>query len=104
MKHADELEDKERTDLEAVLKVSPAADRIYQLYQRFLELFDQKSSAGFDEWLEDVGQSEFAKLCNFASGLRRDYQAVKAAFDSEWSNGQVEGQVIFTAFTWSRND
>ena len=50
-------------------------------------------TAGFDEWLEDAGQSEFAKLRNFASGLRRDYQAVKAAFDSDWSNGQVEGQV-----------
>lgn len=93
MKHADELEDQERTDLEAVLKTSPSADRIYQLSQRFLELFDQKSSAGFDEWLEDAGQSEFAKLRHFASGLRRDYLAVKAAFDSDWSNGQVEGQV-----------
>jgi transposase len=28
-----------------------------------------------------------------ATGIRQDYAAVKAAFSSEWSNGQVEGQV-----------
>ncbi len=30
---------------------------------------------------------------NFATGLQRDYEAVKAALTYEWSNGQVEGQV-----------
>jgi transposase len=28
-----------------------------------------------------------------AKGIRQDYAAVKAAFSSEWSNGQVEAQV-----------
>ena len=30
---------------------------------------------------------------NFASGLKRDYEAVKAALTVPWSNGQVEGQI-----------
>ena len=29
----------------------------------------------------------------FAQGIRRDYAAVRAAFSSLWSNGQVEAQV-----------
>jgi len=28
-----------------------------------------------------------------AKGIRHDYAAVKAAFSSEWNNGQVEAQV-----------
>jgi transposase len=28
-----------------------------------------------------------------AQGIRQDYAAAKAAFSSEWSNGQVEAQV-----------
>ena len=30
---------------------------------------------------------------DFAAGLRRDSAAVEAAVTSEWSSGQVEGQV-----------
>ena len=30
---------------------------------------------------------------SFAQGIRRDYAAVKAAFSSKWSHGQVEAQV-----------
>jgi len=29
----------------------------------------------------------------FVTGLRQDYDAVKAALTDDWSNGQVEGQV-----------
>jgi transposase len=30
---------------------------------------------------------------NFAEALRRDYKAVRAALEYNWSNGQAEGQV-----------
>ena len=32
-------------------------------------------------------------LKSFVAGLRRDQSAVAAAFSSEWSSGQVEGQI-----------
>ena len=37
--------------------------------------------------------SGLAELKSFAQGIRRDYAAVRAAFSSSISNGQVEGQV-----------
>ena len=49
--------------------------------------------ADLDAWLtqaERSGLPEFKKMVN---GMRQDYAAVKAAFSSEWSNGQVEAQV-----------
>ena len=33
------------------------------------------------------------RIQKMAHGIRQDYAAVKAAFSSEWSNGQVEAQV-----------
>ena len=39
---------------------------------------------------EHSGLPEFKKM---AKGIRQDYAAVKAAFSSEWRNGQVEAQV-----------
>jgi transposase len=41
-------------------------------------------------WLERAYASQ---LSSFAAGLRRDWAAVKAAFSSPWSQGQVEGQI-----------
>jgi transposase len=29
----------------------------------------------------------------FATGLRQDYAAVRAAIETHWSNGQTEGQI-----------
>jgi len=39
-----------------------------------------------------------AELEGFAGGLNKDYEAVKAALNYEWSSGQVEGQIIRLKF------
>ena len=42
----------------------------------------------------DLHRVEVApELASFADGLKQDYKAVRAAFELDWSNGQVEGQV-----------
>lgn len=46
-----------------------------------------------DDWLLQAKQSGIRELKSFAQGIRRDYAAVRAAFTSKWSNGQVEAQV-----------
>jgi transposase len=37
--------------------------------------------------------SGIVELQRFATGIRRDYAAVRAACSSPWSSGQVEAQV-----------
>ncbi len=37
--------------------------------------------------------SEIPELVRFAGGLERDYDAVVAAVEQSWSNGEVEGHV-----------
>lgn len=46
-----------------------------------------------DEWFTAVEGSSVVEFKNFAKGIRRDEAAVRAAMKTEWSNGQVEGQV-----------
>lgn len=40
-----------------------------------------------------VQVADIPELAAFANGLTSDLQAVRAALEQEWSNGQVEGQV-----------
>ena len=49
--------------------------------------------ADLDIWLTQAEHSGLPEFKKMAKGIRRDYVAVKAAFSSEWSQGQVEAQV-----------
>lgn len=44
-------------------------------------------------WLRRLTESQIPELERFAVGLDRDFEAVRAAVETRWSNGQVEGQV-----------
>ena len=56
-------------------------------------MLSQRRGQDLDAWLVQAEHSGIAELNSFAQGLRRDYAAVRAAFTSRWSNGQVEAQV-----------
>ena len=47
----------------------------------------------FDGGLARAQDSEPSELRRFAGGLTADLSAVRAAFQSPWSSGQVEGQI-----------
>jgi transposase len=63
------------------------------LAQEFGKLIRQRQGEKLEEWLHRAEASVIVELNHFATGLRGDYQAVKAALSYEWSQGQVEGQV-----------
>ncbi len=46
-----------------------------------------------DQWLVAADASMTTEFREFASSLRRDLAAVRAAVTLTWSNGQTEGQV-----------
>lgn len=93
LKDPEELLSEEREELIKVVNSSTTLRSIYELVQDFLKLFAQQTSEGYDEWLDRMENCGVKKLQNFAVSLRQDYEAVKAAFEFDWSNGQVEGQV-----------
>jgi transposase len=44
-------------------------------------------------WLISSEASDIPELKRFAAGIERHCEAVAAAVEQHWSNGQVEGQV-----------
>ncbi len=66
---------------------------IYQLVQHFREMLHARRVDLLNEWIQQVRKCPSPELHSFVTGLRKDWDAVRAAITSEWSNGMVEGQV-----------
>jgi transposase len=64
-----------------------------QLAQEFRQIFKDRNTEALRQWLLTAASSGITDVIRFASGLERDYDAVAAAVEQPWSNGQVEGQV-----------
>lgn len=47
-----------------------------------------------DVWLEEAEACGAPAMGNFAAGLRKDLDAVRAGITEEWSNGPMEGFVL----------
>lgn len=90
---SEKLSEKQQRQVERIREGHPDLEVAYQLSQGFVSMLTERRDKDVDVWLVQAEQSGLVELKRFANGIRRDYAAVKAAFSSEISNGQVEGQV-----------
>lgn len=65
----------------------------YQLVQEFLVMVRKREGHHLDAWLGRVEMSNLAELQSFASGVKKDKEAVRAGLSLSTNNGMVEGQV-----------
>jgi transposase len=86
----DKLSDADRQFVAALLEHSPTIATAVDLTRRFATMVKDQIASALDDWLL---QAQASALASFATGLRRDEDAVRAALTEPWSNGQVEGQV-----------
>jgi len=89
----DELTDQEKPVVELLRRLSPEVARAQELALSFVEVVKERRADGLREWLVNAQRSGVAEFVSFANGITSDFQAVRAALEYEWSNGQVEGQV-----------
>lgn len=89
----DRLKEQERKPRDKLCTVSEEIQSARQLAQSFREIVRERAADKLDDWLEKAKESGIQAFQNFATGLQRDYEAVKAALTYEWSNGQTEGQL-----------
>ena len=59
----------------------------------FLSMLREHSGDRLDGWLTSAEQTDVRELIDFAAGLRRDLEAVRAGLSLTWSQGQVEGHI-----------
>jgi transposase len=89
----DKLTDDHHRLLEQASQLHPDIQTIVQFGQAFAALVRNRQPDGLDAWLDRVLRCDIPSLRGFARGLRRDYQAVKAALTFQWNNGMAEGHV-----------
>jgi transposase len=89
----DKLNEQQRKLIEQLRAAHSDLEAAYRLSQAFVSMLAEHHAQNLDDWLLQAKQSGIRELKSFAQGLRRDYAAVRAAFTSKWSNGQVEAQV-----------
>ncbi len=83
----------QRALLERICHTHAELQDLYQLGQDFVQMVKQRQGRRLDPWLARASQSSSVELRGFASGIKRDYAAVKAALSLPWSQGQVEGHI-----------
>ena len=64
-----------------------------KLVKEFHQLMTDRQSEGFKRWLERARASGIGELLWLANGVEQDRAPVEKAFESQWSQGQTEGQV-----------
>lgn len=87
------LEDEEERAVGLLCRLSPEVARARGLALGFIEVIKERRVGGLRQWVIEAQRSEMPELVSFANGVAADIQAVRAALESEWSQGQAEGQV-----------
>ena len=80
--------------VEALCRRCPEVAVAAKLAREFGDMAHDRQGRALDDWIQRARDRAMPReLRAFATGLRSDYGAVKAAMTTDWSNGQVEGQV-----------
>lgn len=88
-----ELADEGKPVVELLRRLSPEVGRARELALSFVGLVKERRVDDLRRWIVEALRSGVAEFVSFADGITADLQAVRAALESEWSNGQVGGQV-----------
>jgi transposase len=87
---------RDKTDrelMEKLLSKNSMLERIQHQVVTFKELLLGNDVTLLKDWMERTLKIGLSQLQSFVKGLVVDIEAVKNAIDTNWSNGQVEGQV-----------
>jgi transposase len=94
LKSESELSDAERTWRVDLEQLDASLGQAASQGRQFREMVRQHQSKELTNWLTQSQQETLPEeLRRFGKGLQEDEAAVRAALESPWSNGQVEGQV-----------
>jgi transposase len=83
-------------EYQTVLKLCQCSQEValaYELASDFQDLVRRRKAEHLAQWLELAVTSGVAEMASFARGVRRDFAAVYAGMELEWSQGPVEGHV-----------
>lgn len=93
VRSSSELDTEDQAYLAQLRATSSDIETVYPLAQEFQRLVRERDHPALERWLIAAEASELPELTGFAAGIRRDRAAVDQMLLTDWSNGQLEGQV-----------
>ncbi len=87
------LSEQQRILFEQVAVNCPIIRSMRFLALEFREAIATRDKDGMLHWIRTATQSGIGPMVRFAYGLKKDFNAVIAAVETSWSNGQTEGQI-----------
>lgn len=88
--HPDNREEADRTMLKELRDRSHDLDAASTLISRFAEiLVHPRGRERLEQWVQDAEASALPELRGFASGLRKDWDAVVASLSMHWNPGPI---------------
>ena len=85
-----ELAEADRGFVDTLLADVPVLGDVRDLAHRFAALVRKQGTGTLDDWMAATAGTS---LEGFASRLRKDLAAVRAALETPWSTGPVEGRI-----------
>jgi transposase len=93
LRPVDELDADEQAYRQALCQESVVMATAQRLVEDFGRIVRAQAHEELDAWVAAAARSRISELVSFARGIRRDHDAVAAALNSPYSQGQTEGQV-----------
>ncbi len=88
-----ELDADDTTYIEQLCEECADVRTVQGLASDFAQMIRDRDGERLSAWMDRAQQSEIPEMASFARGLGKDLAAVKAGLSSEWSQGQIEGQI-----------
>lgn len=93
MRPADKLSEIDATALKDACGRCPHITTITDLAHGFTRLVRNRQGDQLEDWIAQACAGPNPEIRGFATGLRKDYDAVRAGLTLAWSSGAVEGTV-----------
>lgn len=90
---ADQMTEEQQRLFDRISTQCPDVVELRQMALAFRSALTASESGKLRQWIEGARRCEFGAVVRFAYGLKKDLSAVCAAVETEWSTGQVEGQI-----------
>jgi transposase len=93
LRHPDSLDEDEELKLKQVKERCPHLEALAGHVGEFAEMLTGRPGGRLDAWIAAADASDLPDLRSFATGIKRDHDAVRNGLTLPWSSGAVEGNV-----------